>query len=170
MTNAQFSKIVKQYQRLVYSVCFQLVRDPHISEDLAQETFLAAFTRIDTCPEEFLQPWLARIAANKAKDYLKSAWVRRVTAPGEEEMPEQPGGPPGPEDLAVSADEAGAIRQMILQLKEPYLQVATLYFLQHRTVQEIAQLLDRPPKTVHTQLYRARQLLKERIRERREAQ
>ena len=167
MTNAQFSRVVQQYQRLVYTVCWQLVQDPHIAEDLAQETFLAAFSHIDSCPEEYLRPWLARIAANKAKDYLKSAWVRRVTAPGEDALPEQSGGPPGPEELAVSADEAEAIRQMILHLKEPYLQAATLYFLQHRTVPEIARQLGRPPKTVHTQLYRARQMLQKQIEERR---
>ena len=169
VTNAEFSGLVRQYQNLVYTVCYQLVRDPQTAEDLAQDTFVAAFTHIDACPPEHYKAWLARIAANKAKDHLKSAWNRRVSAPGDENLPEIPlhgPAPPGPEELAVSKDEAGAIRQMVLELKEPYLKVATLFFLEERGVEEIARTLERPPKTVHTQLYRARLMLRRRIEER----
>ena len=42
-TNAWFSELVRQYERLVYTVCFQLVRNPHAAEDLTQEAFLAAY-------------------------------------------------------------------------------------------------------------------------------
>lgn len=40
LTNASFSQLVVQYERLVYTVCFQLVRDAAAAEDLTQETFL----------------------------------------------------------------------------------------------------------------------------------
>lgn len=169
VTNAQFTDVVQQYQKLVYTVCYQLVQDPQTAEDLSQETFLAAYTHIDDCPQEYMKAWLARIAANKAKDHLKSAWNRKVNAPGDENLPEQPlhgAAPPGPEELAVSGAEADAIRQLVLELKEPYLKVATLFFLQERSVEEIARALERPPKTVHTQLYRARRLLQQKIKER----
>ena len=66
----------------------------------------------------------------------------------------------------MSKDEAGAIRQMVLELKEPYLKVATLFFLEERGIEEIARALERPPKTVHTQLYRARLMLRRQIEER----
>lgn len=169
VTSTEFTGLVRQYQNLVYTVCYQLVKNPQTAEDLAQDTFVAAFTHIDACPPEHYKAWLARIAANKAKDHLKSAWNRRVSAPGDENLPEIPRhgpAPPGPEELAVSADEADAIRGMVLGLKEPYLKVATLFFLEERGVDEIARALDRPPKTVHTQLYRARQLLRRQIEER----
>ena len=69
MNPAKFSQVVEQYQKLVYTICFQMVRDHHTAEDLAQETFLSAYSHIDRCPEESLRPWLARIATNKAKDW-----------------------------------------------------------------------------------------------------
>ena len=78
--------------------------------------------------------------------------------------------PPGPEDLTVSEAEAQAIRQMVKDLREPYYQVSVMYFLQERSVEEIARALRRPPKTVHTQLYRAKRLLQQQITERRQAQ
>ena len=173
MTNAQFSKIVSEYQGLVYTVCYQLVKDHQLAEDLAQETFLAAFSHIDTCPPEKYRPWLARVAANKATDHLRSAWHRKVSAPGDDAFPEgpPPGGhaPPGPEDLVVDKAEAEAIRGMVNSLKEPYLKVSQLYFLQERSVEEISRALKRPAKTVSTQLFRAKAMLREKIRERRDA-
>lgn len=174
MTNAQFSTLVEKYQRLVYTVCYQLVQDHQLAEDLTQDTFVAAFTHMDDCPPESYKPWLARIAANKARDHLKSAWNRKVSAPGDEAMPERPAAgaapPAGPEDLTVTNAEAAAIQQMVKGLKEPYLQVSVLYFLQERSVDEIARALRRPPKTVHTQLFRAKKMLQQQIRERSERQ
>ena len=84
MTTLEFSAMVQQYQSLVYTVCHQLVPDVGDAQDLTQETFLAAWRAIDRCPPGFEKQWLARIAANKAKDYLRSAWVRRVNTPGDE--------------------------------------------------------------------------------------
>lgn len=174
MTNAQFATLVEQYQRLVYTVCYQLVQDHQLAEDLAQDTFVSAFTHMDSCPPEHYKPWLARIAANKARDHLKSAWARRVSAPGDDGMPQSPppgtAAPPGPEDLAVTEDEAAAIRQMVRSLREPYLQVSVMYFLEERSVEEISRALRRPPKTVHTQLFRAKKMLQQQIRERSERQ
>ena len=84
MTAAEFTVLVQKHQGLVYTVCRQLTGDDHIAQDLAQETFLSAWKSIDRCPPGAQPQWLARIAANKAKDYLKSAWHRRVNAPGDE--------------------------------------------------------------------------------------
>ena len=78
MTKEQFSQLVVRYERLVYTICFQLVRDTAAAEDLTQETFLSAYLHRDAMPEGYERQWLVRIAANKAKDYLQSAWNRRT--------------------------------------------------------------------------------------------
>ena len=71
MTTLEFNALVRQYQGLVYTVCHQLVPDEGDAQDLAQETFLAAWRAIDRCPPGYEKQWLARIASNKAKDYLR---------------------------------------------------------------------------------------------------
>ena len=43
VTTAEFSELVRQYERLVYTICYQFVHDHQTAEDLAQETFLSAF-------------------------------------------------------------------------------------------------------------------------------
>ena len=123
------------------------------------------FEKID-CPPGSYKPWLARIATNKAKDYLKSAYHRRVSAAEDGEMPavaDVLNAMPPPEDITIAKDEAARIRDTILALKEPYHQVAVLFFLEEKSVDEIASALRRPPKTVHTQIYRAKQLLQNAI-------
>ena len=167
-TNAWFSELVGQYERLVYTVCFQLVRNPHAAEDLTQEAFLAAYTHRQSCPAGCERQWLTRIAANKAKDHLKSAYQRRVNLPGDEGMPELPApgappGPPGPEDEVLSSLGYSNLAALVHELREPYLKVSELFFLQERTVEEIALALRRPAKTVRTQLYRSRHILQEQI-------
>lgn len=99
----QFSQLVIQYERLVYTICFQLVRSAPAAEDLTQETFLAAYLHRDTMPEGYERQWLGRIAANKAKDYLQSAWNRHTVLPGDEALP--PGlAPPAEEEVLGRAE------------------------------------------------------------------
>ena len=51
MTNEQFSGLVLQYERLVYTICFQLVRDASAAEDLTQDTFLSAYIHREGIPQ-----------------------------------------------------------------------------------------------------------------------
>ena len=124
MTNEEFTGLMQQYQKLIYTVCLQFVHEPHTAEDLTQDTFLSAFSAIDRCEPQYYKQWLVRVAANKCKDHLKSAWVRKVDAPGDDALPE-PRGAPGSDadDPAVNlADRAGAaeLEQLVRNLREPY--------------------------------------------------
>ncbi len=169
MNDEQFSQMVSQYERLVYTICYQFTRDHHIAEDLAQDAFLSAYAHLDSCPAENPKAWLARIATNKAKDHLKSAYNRRVAAMDDESIPKDKGTLFGreelPEDITIAKDQATQIAGDIMALKEPYHQVAILFFLEERSVEEISRYLGRPPKTVHTQLYRAKHILQAKILE-----
>ena len=143
LTTLEFSAMVQKYQSLVYTVCHQLVPDVGDAQDLTQETFLAAWRAIDRCPPGFEKQWLARIAANKAKDYLRSAWVLDTL---------------GAEELT----------RMILDLREPYKTPCRLVLLEQHTMAEAARLCGRPEKTVNAQIYRAKKMLVQQIREQQE--
>lgn len=166
MTNESFSQLVKQYERLVYTICFQLVRDGAAAEDLTQETFLSAYLHRESIPAGYERQWLGRVAANKAKDHLQSAWNRRTVLPGEEELP--PGLSPPAEEVALSQTSAGEIAALIAAMKEPYQPVCHLCLLEERTPEEAALALGRPVKTIHTQLARGKRLLRQELERRRQ--
>ena len=107
---------------------------------------------------------LARIAANKAKDYLRSAWVRKMNTPGDEVLALE-GAPPGmqPEQQVLEALGEEELTGMILNLREPYCTPCRLVLLAQHTMAEAARLCGRPPKTVEAQVYRAKKMLAQQI-------
>lgn len=163
MTNEQFKLIVRQYESLIFSICFQFTRDYHEAENLTQETFLSAFNNIDRCSSDKYKPWLCRIAANKAKDFLKSSYKKRVEffEDGNENILK---GGIQPEKCFLEQEGAERISKAIEELKEPYKLVSVMYFFQEKTYDEIGRVLNRPPKTVQTQILRAKEILRRKLR------
>ena len=157
-----FEQLVSTYGKLIYTVCWQMTRDADAAEDLTQDTFLAAYLHQRDCPAGYERQWLARIASNKAKDYLQSAYNRRTVLPGDQEMP--PGTPaPSPEEETLTRSGAEEVTALIRALREPYGSVCRLVLLEERTPEETALALGRPVKTVHTQLARGKKLLREQL-------
>ena len=99
------------------------------------------------------------MAANKAKDYLQSAYQRHTLLPGEEHIP--PGLSPPAEETALRRAAAEEIRDLILHMREPYQPVCRLCLLEEKTPEEAALALGRPVKTIHTQLSRGKRMLRE---------
>ena len=67
-----YAGLLQRYERLVFSLIMRLVRDPGVAEELAQETFLKAFRRLDTFDRQRgFSAWLLRIAHNTAIDALR---------------------------------------------------------------------------------------------------
>ena len=161
MTREDFSALVVQYERLVYTICFQLVRDAAAAEDLTQDTFLSAYLHQESLPAGYERQWLGRIAANKAKDHLQSAWNRRTVLPGDQDAPS--GLAPAAEEVALRRGAAAEISDAIGQMREPYRKVCRLCLLEERSIEEAALALGRPVKTVYTQLSRGKRLLREEL-------
>ena len=69
---------MNQYGNLVFSICLKTTGDYFASEDLAQETFIAAYKAYDSFDGSNEKAWICRIAGNKSIDYLRSAERRSV--------------------------------------------------------------------------------------------
>ena len=73
-----FGQLVERYATVIVNLAYRMVGDKTEAEDLAQETFVAAFKALPTFrAESKFSTWLYRIAANKCKDWL------RVKRPGQ---------------------------------------------------------------------------------------
>ena len=153
VTTLEFNALVQKYQGLVYTVCHQLVPDPGDAQDLAQETFLAAWRAVDRCPPGYEKQWLARIAVNTPGDEI----LALANAP--------PGSDPEQQVLDALGEES--LTQRVLDLREPYRTPCRLMLLEQHTAAEAAALCGRPQKTVEAQVWRAKKMLAEQIRQER---
>ena len=169
MREREFEALMEQYQNLVFTVCYQLVADYQEAQNLTQETFLAAYRFIDNCDGDSYRPWLCRVAANKAKDYLKSGYRRRTQLDGEGALAAAvPDPSPPPEQQYIERESRERVAAAIGAQREPYRSVLTLALLEEKPAAEIAVILGRPLKTVQTQLIRGRGKLKKQLEGERE--
>ncbi len=71
----------------------------------------------------------------------------------------------GPDEEYIKQETQAAVLEAIQNLKEPYQKAVSMYFLEEKSTEEIAEILCRPVKTVQTQIYRGKFLLREMLRE-----
>lgn len=150
---------IETYQNLIFSICFKMTRDYFIAEDLTQETFLSAYRNADSFDGENVKAWLCRIATNKCIDYQRQA-ARRITAEDDVELEYIESGSGLPEKMIMEKEVINELRSKCEQLKPPYDEIAILYFCEERKPEEIAMMKQKNLKTIQTQIYRARAMLK----------
>ena len=143
--------IVCRYERPIYNLIFRMVRDRSAAEDLAQETFLKAFTRLDTYePQYKLLNWLLKIAHNTVIDYLR---VRRLPMVPLEGSPSDErrsalalidGAAANPLRNLERAEIARILEHALARLRAEYRQVVVLRYHEDLSHEEIAGIMGIP--------------------------
>ncbi len=142
------------------------------ANDLTQETFVRVFR---ACAgfrtNEKFSTWLYTIAANLARNHFR--WRSRhpnVSLEAETGESEQtlggslPADGPAPNEQAQTAERAVAVRVAVGRLPEELRAAIVLCEWEERSVAEAAVILETTPKAVESRLYRARQILRERLK------
>ena len=156
---ARLSMMVDTYQNLIFSVCYKVTGDYFAAEDLAQETFLSAYKNLDGFEGGNEKAWLCRIATNKSIDYLRSAGRRAV--PTEDIFFEQQSEKRGsPEEICLEKEVKERLLTYCSKLKPPYDEIAKKVYYEEKKADEIARERNENIKTVQTQIYRARDMLR----------
>jgi RNA polymerase sigma-70 factor (ECF subfamily) len=169
-----FAAVVGATGSLVLNLAWRLVRDRQEAEDLAQEVFLhltRVFDRYD--PDRPFLPWLRRVATNLMLNRTagKARRIRRRTA-SLEKWSEEGGAHPTDPAAKTAPEEAGrierskAVRDAVMELKPEYRAILALRYFKGRAYEELARDLDLPLGTVKNRLYRAREALAGKLRER----
>lgn len=160
----QLERWMTEYQNLIYSICYRLTGDYFDSEDLAQDTFLSAYRHYQDFDGQNEKAWLCRIATNKCIDYLKRAGRRSV--PTEDiyfsSIPDQS---PSLEKKVLENDLQKRLWDCCNALSPPYRQVALDYYYYELDISEIVEKTGKNKKTLQTQIYRAKGMLRKLIRE-----
>lgn len=161
-----FDELVRRYQDRVYGMATRLVGHSVDAEDVAQEVFLKAFRGLEGFKGDALfSTWLYRITFNLCAD-----WLRRNRRAGRrtssyEERPEAGDGSVDIGEGFLASEERGEVRNAVDGLPEKYRVVVMLLYYQSLPYEQIGAILGVPIKTVETRLYRARRMLRERLRE-----
>ncbi len=147
-----FERLVPAYRRRVFGLAFSILRDRTAAEDLAQEVFVKlwrALPRYDGRAK--LSTWIYTITRNASISALRARRpALSMSEPAVQEAVEGLAAPDGPAagDLEL--------RRSIEALPEKQRQAITLYYLDERPVEEVAEMMGLPANTVKTHLHRAR--------------
>lgn len=158
-TKEQLAVLIDTYDKLVFSICYKLTGDYFAAEDLMQETFLSVFQKYSTFDGVNEKAWISRIATNKSIDYLRSASHRSVPVEDTffETAVEKRG---SPEDICIEEEVKSQMTAWCKKLRPPYDEVSRDYYLKGMSAKEIAEKRGQSVKTIQTQIYRAREMLR----------
>lgn len=154
---AQF-EIYKLYERAMYSAALRIVNQEAEAEDVVQEAFLDAFTRIgDFRGDTTFGLWLKQIIINKSINCLRKRKAEFVSLDGLE-IAEQV--PDSQEDIEWKVEE---VKAAVKALPDGYRVVLTLYLFEGYDHEEISHILQISEVTSRSQLMRAKAKLRNRL-------
>jgi RNA polymerase sigma-70 factor (ECF subfamily) len=150
-----FAVLVEHYWDRLYRWLYHLTHHQHTAEDLAQETFMKAFARLDTFRAgSNFQAWIFRIAYNA---FLNQ---RRVAARSRQSLPEEVAdNEAGPDELALSREAMQLLARAIGRLPGEFRAALLLRSEQGLSFREIADVLDTTEQTARWRVFKARQKL-----------
>jgi RNA polymerase sigma-70 factor, ECF subfamily len=167
---AAIRAIIKDNNRLLYRLARGILRNDAEAEDVVQETYVRAFTHLDSFRgDSSLSTWLSRIAMNEALGRLRSQRPSVELAslpPGaiEAQIIQFPlSAPADPEKTMAQREIQHVVERAIDELPEPFRLVFITRVVEGMNVEETAEILDLKPETVKTRLHRARAMLRENV-------
>jgi RNA polymerase sigma-70 factor (ECF subfamily) len=154
-----FEEIVKRHQRRVYAVALRIVRRHDVADDVTQEAFMRAQRALPSFDlARPFGPWIARIAANLAVNYVRSPRAREQALP--EAYAEAPAPDPDPLTGVLEREARAALSRALGLLSAEQRSVFVLRVMEEMSYREIAEALELSPGTVMSRLSRAREKLR----------
>ncbi|HEV8020534.1 MAG TPA: sigma-70 family RNA polymerase sigma factor [Candidatus Lustribacter sp.] len=151
-----FGTLVERYERAVYHLAYRTLREIEEAKDACQEAWIKAYRALASFrPGAKFATWIFTICYRVCCDRL----AKRKRYSGEE-PPDFADPSAGPEGVVEAAEEAARLRAAVEALPEKYRVVVTLFHLQGKQYEEIAEVLSLPLGTVKTHLFRAKDLLR----------
>lgn len=142
------------YCRAMYNICCRMMNNSTEAEDMLQEVFIEAFTRLDTFRfDSTIGAWLKRITINKCINELRK---RKVALDYGDVLPNDVAEEYSDEDGADVALSVDRIRHAIGLLPDGYRVVFSLYMLEGYDHEEISKILNISESTSKTQLLRGK--------------
>ncbi|MBN8417692.1 MAG: sigma-70 family RNA polymerase sigma factor [Verrucomicrobia bacterium] len=163
-----FGNLVERHQSLVCGLAYSACGNVHVSEDLAQETFITAWQQLRTLREKGnLRGWLCGIARHVINNFLRrqqrtptalATDLDKVAHPASEEPP--------PDERAIQEQESAMLWRTLQTLPETYREPMVLFYRQNESVAAVAESLGVSEDAVKQRLARGRAMLAEQVERR----
>ncbi|MCL4262489.1 MAG: sigma-70 family RNA polymerase sigma factor [Anaerolineae bacterium] len=161
-----YNRLVLHHQQAVYNVAYRIMGEPQAAEDVAQETFMAAYKALHSFREGSLKAWLLRIATNRCYDELRK-FQRRPQSSLDDLTEENESfaflrDPQlGPEEQQQQLELVRAIERCLQGLPADQRATAVLCDVEGYDYEEIARITRVSLGTVKSRLSRARSKLRD---------
>ena len=143
-------KIIEEYADMDYRIALTRCQSVENAEDIFQEVFMKFSEKnIKFESKEHEKSWLIRVTINLTKNMKGSAWNRRVVSLDE--------------NIEFNTKEENEIYSIVCDLPQNYRTVIYLLYYEGYKLNEISKLMRKPEGTIKTWLFRAREMLKEKI-------
>jgi RNA polymerase sigma-70 factor (ECF subfamily) len=171
-----FAKLLQRYKRPVYHMILKMIRNVDDAEDLTIESFAKAFKSLHKFKKDFtFSTWLFRIATNNTIDFIRKKKLNTLSL--DNTFTDDNGSPVSidiedenlnPQEISIKKQKAALIQVFVDKLPAKYQRLVRLRYFNELAYEEIAKELDAPLGTVKAQLHRARELLYEMVKNKRE--
>lgn len=160
-----FRQIVERYQTLICSLAYSATGNVSQSEDMAQETFLAAWKQLRALREpDKLRAWLCGIVRNRTQKSLQRERREPVhQAAPLEDAHESPAQEALPSEQTISREEEAILWRSLEKIPELYREPLILFYREHQSIEQVAESLELSEDAVKQRLSRGRKLLQEEV-------
>jgi RNA polymerase sigma factor (sigma-70 family) len=162
-----YAQLLGKYRDAIYFMLLKMVNNPVDAEDLTIEAFGKAFKNLDQYAPNFaFSTWLFKIASNNCIDFIRKQRTNTVSLDqsvdeGDSLSPSSliQSDTPDPETNMINEQKIKLLRDVVTKLKPRYRTLIELRYFQEYSYEEISVHLELPIGTVKAQLFRARELL-----------
>lgn len=162
-----YGELMGRYRDAIYFMLLKMVNNQSDAEDLTIEAFGKAFKNINQYTPNFaFSTWLFKIATNNCIDFIRKK--RGNTVSLDQSVDEEENLSPSasiqsdsmdPEENMINQQKVKLMREVVSKLKPRYRRLVELRYFNEFSYDEISKELDLPIGTVKAQLFRARELL-----------
>lgn len=155
MDAREYERLATCYLDCIYKIAINGCKNYADAEDVVQNTFIKLLEKEHNfADDEQAKFWLIRVAVNECNSLWRTPWKRRMTS--FEELPQEP---------SFTTPEKSALYYAVRELPIKYRQVVHLYYYEDYSAREIANIMEISETAVQTRLLRARQKLRENLKE-----
>ena len=171
-----FAMLMDRYKRPVYHMILKMVRNVDDAEDLTIEAFAKAFKNLYRFKKDFtFSTWLFRIATNNAIDFIRKKKLETTSLDssfkddnGDAVHIDVEDHNLNPQEEAIKSQKVELIQMFVTRLPAKYQKLVRLRYFKELSYEEIAAELNAPLGTVKAQLHRARELMYDLVKNKKE--